>query len=80
MVSDILKSTLGTVLCSVLCRQGRESYLRNPLLVFNESLVQMNILSEIFNFKKNYQNVPVKFYQTNEVIHKIKISHILREI
>lgn len=73
----MLKSTPVIVLWSVLCKQGRESYLPNFLLVLNESLVQMNIFSEIFNLKKIYQSVPAKYYQTKEVIQQIKISHIL---
>lgn len=40
----------------------------------------MKILSEILNLKKNYQSVSAKYYQANEAIQKIKISHILREI
>lgn len=76
MVSDILKNTAVTVLWSILCKQGRESYLPNFLLVLNESLAKMNIFSEIFNLKKIYQSVPAKYNQKNEVIQKIKISHI----
>lgn len=74
MVSDILKSTPVTVLWPVHCKLG------NFLLVLNGSLVQMKILSEILNLKKNYQSVSAKYYQANEAIQKIKISHILREI